>query len=452
MGRKLAPKVVPYVGADGKIKSYRVRLRINGQQTTETFDTEVAANVFIARMLDPAIGPEKAVAMRAREDKASDDYVPTIRELLPRFVEQITGVEDATREEYLRLADRSWLPRIGSLRVDDPDLRDDVARLWLNKADGAPKTIKNQKSVLLGLMDYAVAKKYVAVNPLMRMRISRSGEEDTEDPKFLTHEEFDILYAEFTERDQKMVAWMFGMGTRFGETTAIRKRDIDLKAGQWADGDTWVPTPRAQIVRAWKKATKGTSRRLGQPKSKASRRPVIMPQEVVDVVEPMLKDLGPDDYLFRTATGKAMTHSNFFNRAWKPATMRASICPAHRPARCRCFAGKPWLCTVHTERDEKGDRIMPPPCGCPGRLTFRPRIHDARHTHASWLIAQGVRLEVIQERLGHEDYLTTRRLYGHLMPDAQLAAAAAASLAFGKTALNVAASQVAPTALPPVAP
>jgi integrase len=435
MGRKLAPKAVPYVGAGGKVTSWRVRLRVDGKQTTESFPNEAAANVFIARMLDPNIGPEKAVAMRAREDAASDDYVPTIRELLPRYIEQITGIEEATREEYVRLAERSWLPAIGSLRVDDPDLRDDVARRWLNKADGAPKTIKNQKSVLLGVMDYAVQRKHIPLNPLTRMRVTRSGEEETEDPKFLTHEEFDILFAEFTERDQRMVTWMFGMGTRFGETTAVRKRDIDLKAGQWADG-VWIPTPRAAIIRAWKKAPKGASRRIGQPKSRASRRMVVMPAEVVDVVEPMLAELGPDDYLFRTATGKAMTHANFFNRAWKPATMRASICPDHRPARCRCFAGKPWLCTVHTDRDEHGNRIMPPPCGCPGRLTFRPRIHDARHTHASWLIAQGVRLEVIQERLGHEDYLTTRRLYGHLMPDAQLAAAAAASLAFGKTALN----------------
>jgi integrase len=436
MGRRLAPKAVPYVGADGKVNSYRVRLRVNGKQTTETFKNEVAANVFIARMLDPAIGPEKAVAMRAREDAASDVYVPTIRELLPKYVEQLTGIEDATREEYLRLAERSWLTPIGSLRVDDPDLRDEVARRWLNKATGAPKTIKNQKSVLLGVMDYAMQKRYITVNPLMRMRVSRAGEEETEDPKFLTHEEFDILYSEFAPRDQKIVTWMFGMGTRWGETSAIRKRDIDLTAGQW-DGDTWIPAPRAQIIRAWKKAPKGSARKIGQPKSKASRRMVVMPAEVVDMVEPMLKDLGPDDYLFRTSTGKAMTHANFFNRAWKPATMRASICPDHRPKKCRCFAGKPWLCTVHTERDENDNRIMPPPCGCPGRLTFRPRIHDARHTHASWLIAQGVRLEVIQERLGHEDYLTTRRLYGHLLPDAQLAAAAAASLAFGRTALSL---------------
>ena len=436
MGRKLAPKAVPYTLADGKTVRYRVRLRVNGRQTAETFPNEVAANVFMARMLDPNIGPEKAVAMRAREDSASDEYVPTIAEILPKYVEQITGVTDATKEEYLRLAERSWLKPIGPLRPDDPDLRDDVATKWLNKATGAPKTIKNQKSVLLGVMDYAVQKRYIQINPLNRMRVTRSGEEDTDDPNFLTHDEFNILYAEFGAHDQAIVAWMFGMGTRWGETSAFQKSDFNLSAGIWQD-DLWIPAPKVQVVRAWKKGARGTGGRvLGPPKSIASRRAVIIPDELVDPTEERLEKMKPGEFLFTSHTGKVLSHSTFFNHSWKPATMRATVCPEHRLPRCRCFSVKSYLCTVHTEKDATGNRILPGPCGCPGRLTFRPRIHDARHTHASWLIAQGVRLEVIQERLGHEDYLTTRRLYGHLMPDAQLAAASAASLAFGKTALT----------------
>jgi integrase len=60
----------------------------------------------------------------------------------------------------------------------------------------------------------------------------------------------------------------------------------------------------------------------------------------------------------------------------------------------------------------------------------RPRVHDLRHSHASWLIAQGLPLSYIQARLGHESIQTTVDRYGHLMPDAhqQLAAAAAAGM------------------------
>ncbi|MCA0329475.1 MAG: tyrosine-type recombinase/integrase [Actinobacteria bacterium] len=59
-------------------------------------------------------------------------------------------------------------------------------------------------------------------------------------------------------------------------------------------------------------------------------------------------------------------------------------------------------------------------------------MHDLRHSHASWLIAAGVPLPVIQRRLGHESIQTTVDVYGHLAPDALEIAAQAATLALGQ--------------------
>ena len=53
-------------------------------------------------------------------------------------------------------------------------------------------------------------------------------------------------------------------------------------------------------------------------------------------------------------------------------------------------------------------------------------MHDLRHTHASWMIAAGTDLFVLQRRLGHESITTTTETYAHLLPDQQAAAAAAA--------------------------
>ena len=53
------------------------------------------------------------------------------------------------------------------------------------------------------------------------------------------------------------------------------------------------------------------------------------------------------------------------------------------------------------------------------RLTKRPRVHDLRHTHASWMIAAGVDLFILQRRLGHESITTTTETYAHLLPDQQ---------------------------------
>jgi integrase len=47
-------------------------------------------------------------------------------------------------------------------------------------------------------------------------------------------------------------------------------------------------------------------------------------------------------------------------------------------------------------------------------LTKKPRVHDLRHTNASWLIQAGVHLTVVQRHLGHQSIQTTSDRYGHL--------------------------------------
>jgi integrase len=57
-----------------------------------------------------------------------------------------------------------------------------------------------------------------------------------------------------------------------------------------------------------------------------------------------------------------------------------------------------------------------PACESAG-LAVRPRFHDLRHAHASWLLAGGADLQVVKERLGHASIITTQR-YLHTLPDA----------------------------------
>lgn len=58
-------------------------------------------------------------------------------------------------------------------------------------------------------------------------------------------------------------------------------------------------------------------------------------------------------------------------------------------------------------------------CGLPREITF----HSLRHTHATWLIANGCDLKTLSERLGHADEATTLRNYAHCMPGRDAAAA-----------------------------
>jgi len=52
------------------------------------------------------------------------------------------------------------------------------------------------------------------------------------------------------------------------------------------------------------------------------------------------------------------------------------------------------------------------------------RLHDARHSHASLMLKQGVHPKIVQERLGHASIQTTLDIYSHVAPGLQQAAAA----------------------------
>ena len=51
------------------------------------------------------------------------------------------------------------------------------------------------------------------------------------------------------------------------------------------------------------------------------------------------------------------------------------------------------------------------------------RVHDLRHSHAAYLIFQGIQPLMVKERLGHKDIKITLNTYGHLYPTEQKALA-----------------------------
>ena len=51
------------------------------------------------------------------------------------------------------------------------------------------------------------------------------------------------------------------------------------------------------------------------------------------------------------------------------------------------------------------------------------RSHDARHSHASLMLKQGIHPKVVQERLGHSSISITLDTYSHVAPGLQEAAA-----------------------------
>ena len=197
---------------------------------------------------------------------------------------------------------------------------------------------------------------------------------------FLSEGEFASLLDHVAPYWQPFVLMLAGTGLRWGEATALRWGDVDLDAD----------VPVLRVSQAWKRGA--TVRVLGAPKTKRSRRTVSLPAQVV---ESLLPHRGPGDQLvFLGPNGGTMHHQSWHPRFWRPA-----IDAANEPETA-AKAG-------HTP------------------LGKQPRIHDLRHSHASWLIAAGVPLPIIQRRLGHESIQTTVDRYGHLV-DGHLELAAGA--------------------------
>jgi len=144
---------------------------------------------------------------------------------------------------------------------------------------------------------------------------------------------------------------------------------------------------------------------LGTPKTKRSRRTVSLPDSLVADLRELCAGRGGGEFVFVNTQGGPVLNASFWPKHWSKA-----IAAAQNPV----------------------DASGAPDPSAP-RLTKSPRIHDLRHTHASWLIAQGTDLFVVQLRpwscRAHESITTTMDRYSHLLPEQQLSAAAAAGRA-----------------------
>lgn len=372
------PKVQQRTNRDGSV-TYFVRVRVGDRQSSERFDTQRQAEAFAKRAA--AIGGTAAVAERNRRDRAQVDYIPTLAEFLPRHVATLTGVTDRTRLDYAAMARRTFLPILG----DDPlDLIDRVGvAAFVNAMEArglSAKSIANAHGLLSSVMASAVVEGHIETNPCYRMRLPRAREEERGGERFLTHEEYARLSAAIRTDMRPMLVTMFGTGLRWSELTALEVRDVVITARP----------PSLRVTKAWK-ATPGQPKRIGPPKSAKSRRTVMLPDQVATALEPLLDRPG-DDRLFVGARGGQVHHGSWRARIWVPACIAAGLATSASP-----YDG--------------------------------PRIHDARHTHASWLIEQGATLEQVQDQLGHESILVTRKVYGHLQPAMRQSLADAATRA-----------------------
>jgi len=389
-------KPQPYT--TGKGVRYKVRFRVPDKQnpTSESFSSLDEARKFI-RLVEK-FGPAEAQKIR-KASGMSDLSVPTLRTFLDTHLERLSAsATPGTVADYRRLANRTWLVKLGDLPVD-AITRDAVVRwvAWQRKQEVrtsktsrakaiaaqqvgkvvmvpepvtySVKSIANAQRLLSSVLQAAVDDDLAARNPARGVALP--SDQHASEMVFLTENEFTSLLAATDPFYQPLVAFLAGTGARWGEATALTPGDFDLDAAR----------PVVRISRAWKKGAQGVY--LGAPKTRRGRRTITLPRNVVTLLRPLAEKTAAEDLVFPSREGGRLRPQNFHPRVWHRAVESSGI-------------GK------------------------------RPRVHDLRHSHASWLIAAGVPLTVVQYRLGHESIKTTSDTYGHLSPDAFAGAADAA--------------------------
>lgn len=287
----------------------------------------------------------------------------TLRRLFEHHLERLTRPTEGTIAGYRRLFNNRINDEFGDMLADE--FTDEVISRWVKErmASGVTrKTMANTTGLLSSAYKTAMRHGLVALNPFEFIELpsdNRPGRRAV----FLTKKEFDLLFARMNPWYRNMVETDLNTGLRFGEITALNRGDLLL--------DEKIPI--INVDKAWKEDGR-RHKFIGTPKSATGVRTVSITEALVKMLEP-LKDR--NGLLFTTLRGAPITSKVFHRDAWQKAVTAAK---------------------------EDG-------------LRKTPRFHDLRHTHASWLLQEGVPIFVVSRRLGHASVDVTTKLYGHITPE-----------------------------------
>ena len=269
----------------------------------------------------------------------------------------------ATLRGYRQALEDRVLPLLGSRKlsaVTTSDLQLIVDQ-WLGEGQSA-STIRNAIKPLQAIYRRARSRDGLAVNPTRDLELPapRPKEVEIVSVKVATG-----LLDAVPVDDRALWATALYAGLRYGELRALRWGAVDLVRGTIHVRESW--DPKEGVI---------------APKTRTSQRATPIPGVLRDLLlDHRMRRVEPaDDALVFGVGGQPFHAASLYRRAdaaWNAA-------------------------------------------GLPDRL----RLHQARHTYASFMIAAGVNAKALSAFMGHSSIKVTFDLYGHLMPGTAAQAAA----------------------------
>lgn len=412
---RMPPGVTMYVNKDGS-KTYRIRWREkgNGPQQSHVYSRLAEAADALAKIKAngkvcgcPDHSPD-VVRPASYEPGAPADGARasgyTFGQALADYIAARTGIGKGYRRRFTVEMDRHFAPLLDRPveAITETDVKlwirgcEDGEHAWLiRRVPGtandyepyplSPTTIRRLLAQAGSAYAVATGRTYRGDNPFRGHRLAH-GPDRHAVMRILAPEEWLLLESELPEgwgRDLARV--LAGTGLRFSEATALRVGDVDL----------FARPPRLHVRHAWKDDGRGRME-LGAPKSHRSRRTVLFGANVVDALAGHVVAKGAHELVFTAPRGGVVRQGNFYHRIWAPAVARAMA---------------------------RG-------------LPRAPRIHDLRHSYASWQLMDGVALLTVSRRLGHETAAVTSDIYGDINPQAEEAAVASVERAMRRPSVH----------------
>ncbi len=345
--------VEPYESAKGR--RYRVRYRKpdHRQASKRGFTTKREAELFLASV---------------EVKKARGDYIDastarvTIGELGVIWLDSqthlkpssVAAIESAWRLHVLP----AWGDRaIGGIRHSD-------VQVWVSGLSAGGKEFGKPKSpalvhrcygILAAILDVAVRDHRIGSNPARGANLPRKV---SREHRYLSHRQLDSL-ATASGSHRTLILLLGYTGLRWGEATALRTKDVDLRRQRLHVVENAVFV-RGEVI-------------VGSPKTH-KRRSVPFPGLLVAGLTEAIEGKGSEDLVFPGRYGQHQTTPTIRENSWLD---RALI-----------SAGLPSM-----------------------------TIHDLRHTTASLAISAGANVKAVQRMLGHASAAMTLDVYADLFND-----------------------------------
>jgi integrase len=266
----------------------------------------------------------------------------------------------------------------------------------------SPSTARKHAAVLHKALRQAVRWGVLAANPCDRVDVPRPARFEA---RVWDEERVRLFLAEARRFSPHYRLYLAAIltGMRQGELLGLRWCDVDLALGMVSVRQTFY-----RLSGDKREGRKGQML-FKEPKTRQSRRTISLPTVLVEELRHLRAEqqehrhlLGADyhdyDLVFCQPNGNPLHAHNVaqrdFRRVYRLERLRAKLL-----------------------KEGIAKEALPKPLPT-------IRFHDLRHGHASWLLAQGENIKVVQERLGHSTPAFTLTAYSHVLPGVHEQAAA----------------------------